>query len=1109
MTVEEWLGKDNILGIDIWKKKYQRNDETFDEWLDRVSGGDKKVRKLIEEKKFLFGGRILSNRGTDFSKEKASLSNCYVIDSPQDSIESIYDTCKKLARTYSYGGGCGINISKLAPEGARVRNQARSTSGAVSFMDTFSQVTEQIGQNNRRGALMISMDCKHPDIKKFITVKSDLNKVNYANISVMVSDEFMKAVKEDGEWVLTFTRPETKEVIEETVRAGEIFDLLCEQNWDFGEPGILFWDTVSNYNLLNNNPEFEYVSTNPCGEEPLPAFGSCNLGSLNLSAFVNEDSGEFNGDEFTEAVSIAVKALNDVLDEGMDKHPLKEQRQCARDWRQSGLGIFGLADCLIKMGLRYGSKESIDVCDRIGNLLAAEALATSAKLAKTSGAYPKYNDLVLDSSFYKAHENWLDPKERKLIKDNGLRNSQLLTIAPTGCQKGSTMICTDRGLERLDELVDSNGDKWQPIEGIDAIQHDGRNRLLKGFVNGYAPTKVIRLSNNTELECTHNHQYQVIRDNSVEWVRADQICVGDIVPRKINYYKKEEDDLFLAQIDQENYHNTGTIVELPERMTEDLAFILGAYYANGSNHYKGRAKKFHSIRLSMNHTKKEDMSLLCNKIFNTFKLMPTYSYSDNGACQEICLNSVNLCKWLEVNGLRKNKATNSDVPYAVRCSSRKCIKAFLDGYYMCDGSSNGSSTYIDTANYNIAQSIVAMYGAIGINAGIKIDTKRIGAKSKNPMYRIYFGGFMSSNYPAEKMRYVSKEKREVLYLVRQIMKDDDYAYDVVEEVCDDFCFTYDVEVENNHYYLANGYISHNTLSTMLGVSGGIEPIFANSYTRMTKSLHSEDHEYKVYTPIVAKYMEEHSIAEEKDLPEYFVTSTTIPVQNRINMQAVWQSHIDASISSTVNLPNEATVDDVKEIYISAWEKGLKGITVFRAGCARTSILTSTEEKEREKRTAKMSDTDGLDVIGLEHHLTTGCGSLHICAYFDRYGNLKNTYLSKGSSGGCNNFMISLSRMISLAARNGVPIEDIVDQLNSCGTCPSYAVRRATRKDVSPGSCCPVAIGNALMEMRHRFKNDVSIPKEEENVDICPECGGALKHEMGCVTCINCGYSKCN
>ena len=150
MTIEEWLGKDNTLGKDIWKNKYQYNNETFDEWFDRVSGGNKRIRELIKQKKFLFGGRILSNRGLDKYGVKTTLSNCYVITPPDDSIESIFECASKLARTYSYGGGCGVDISKLAPRGAKVNNTAKETSGAVSFMDLYSLVTGLIGQNGRR-----------------------------------------------------------------------------------------------------------------------------------------------------------------------------------------------------------------------------------------------------------------------------------------------------------------------------------------------------------------------------------------------------------------------------------------------------------------------------------------------------------------------------------------------------------------------------------------------------------------------------------------------------------------------------------------------------------------------------------------------------------------------------------------------------------------------------------------------------------------------------------------------------------------------------------------------------------------------------------------------
>ena len=302
---------------------------------------------------------------------------------------------------------------------------------------------------------------------------------------------------------------------------------------------------------------------------------------------------------------------------------------------------------------------------------------------------------------------------------------------------------------------------------------------------------------------------------------------------------------------------------------------------------------------------------------------------------------------------------------------------------------------------------------------------------------------------------------------------------------------------------------------MLGISGGIEPIFANSYTRTTKTLHNEDVVYKVYTPIVDFYMKKHNLSDESQLPPYFVTSATIPVKDRIAMQSIWQKHIDASISSTVNLPNSATIDDVKEIYMSAWKAGLKGITVYRSGCAREGILNTGENqpKQTEKNLPLKKN------IGLERHLTTGCGSLHVCAFFNENGDLKNTYLSKGSSGGCNNFMIGLSRMISLCARNGSTINEIIDQLNSCGTCPSYAVRRATKGDTSVGSCCPVAIGNALKDMWKEVNGkELTIeqpsvsktpytPIENQAVS-CPECGGVLIHEMGCVTCKSCGYSKC-
>lgn len=257
----KWLNE-NELSYSIWNNKYRYNNESFEEWLNRVSCRNEKIKSLIKQKKFIFGGRILANRGLEKLGKKITLSNCYVISSPEDNIESIFECASKLARTYSYGGGCGIDVSKLRPKGAKVNNAAKTTSGCTSFMDFFSYVTGLIGQEGRRGALMLSIDCTHPDLEEFINLKSNLDLCTKANISIKVTDDFMKAVEKDKPWKLSFNN--NGEKIEKVVNAREIFKLLAKRNWEMAEPGILYWDNIRKYNMLNNNPDFQYVSVNPC-----------------------------------------------------------------------------------------------------------------------------------------------------------------------------------------------------------------------------------------------------------------------------------------------------------------------------------------------------------------------------------------------------------------------------------------------------------------------------------------------------------------------------------------------------------------------------------------------------------------------------------------------------------------------------------------------------------------------------------------------------------------------------------------------------------------------------------------------------------------------------
>lgn len=258
---------------------------------------------------------------------------------PEDNLESIFDSAKELARTYSYGGGCGISIGNLRPKGAEVNNSARFTTGATSFMQLYDLTTGLIGQNGRRGALMISIPDSHPDLVDFMDIKTKDDSITKANISIQMSHEFMVAVLDDKPWRLHWEGEDGK-VIEEYVSARDIFRKNAENNWDWAEAGVLYWDTIKDRHLMSEHPEHEFAGVNPCAEEPLMANGSCLLGSLNLSEFVVHpftDDAYFDYTKFEDAVHISVEGLNEVLDEGLELHPLQGQRDNARDWRQIGL----------------------------------------------------------------------------------------------------------------------------------------------------------------------------------------------------------------------------------------------------------------------------------------------------------------------------------------------------------------------------------------------------------------------------------------------------------------------------------------------------------------------------------------------------------------------------------------------------------------------------------------------------------------------------------------------------------------------------------------------------------------------------------------------------
>lgn len=742
MTVKDWLGENNQLGQDIWQRKYRHNNESFEEWLDRVSAGDNELRKLIIEKKFLMGGRTLANRGLN---NTGSLFNCYSRGYIEDDYYDIMDAAKDIGITFKAQGGQGISLTKLRPKGTPIKTEYYSD-GIVPFMKIFNEITAGTSQGGaRKGALMLSIDARHKEAETFIKIKSKEGEIEKANLSLELDDEFMRAVEkyyDTGEVVtLHEKRNYSGHEIEYDVTPIEIFKMLVDNCYDWADPACLFTNKFRNYNLMQFDEDYEIETCNPCGEQPLPKHGACCLSSLNLSEFIVNPytpQAHLNTADLLSAIDVGIRTLDKLIDENYNRHPLQQQRDMSYNYRNIGLGIFGYATALMKLGLRYGSPEAIEFTDDVFSLIFRRAVLASNELAKEFGPYPKYKEEIFDSDIIKFH---FSPDEITKLKEYGLRNCSLVSIAPTG-----------------------------------------------------------------------------------------------------------------------------------------------------------------------------------------------------------------------------------------------------------------------------------------------------------------------------------------------------------------------------------------SLATLLGESGGCEPEFALKYTRRTVGMtDGEDTYYDVYCKAAREYME---INNTKELPDYFVGSADISWQSRVLTQAVMQKHVDTAISSTVNMPNSATKDDIAHMYLLAWSSGCKGITMFRDGCKRLGILTTGNKKEEEishkelKRGEIMKCAD--DLIGKKRKIINGCGSTHVLGFFEPvYGDLVEVFFTKGSLGGCSNYMVGLSRMVSLACRAGVSINDIQDQLNSTGACPSYAIRTATKHDTSKGACCPMAIGNALMDMWKEVQEELGYLEKPEKKksqkfgERCPECGAVLEHSGGCDICKECGYSHCN
>ena len=398
---------------------------------------------LLKDFRFIPGGRILFGAG---QKRRATLLNCYYMPIKEDSIEGIFEWCKEAARTYSFGGGVGTDISILRPKGAPVNNSAIYSTGAVSFMDLLSTTTGTIGQAGRRGALMITIDVSHPDIEEFIDIKNDAerSKVNFANISIKITDDFMRAVQKDTDFELSFESEKVN--IKKKVNARKIWDKLIKSAWASAEPGVIFWDAVKKYSPTEYNG-MEINGVNPCSEQALEDYGNCCLGNINLSLFVKNsftEDASIDWANLEETCKYSVRFLDNILDYNMQKHPLKYQTDASTLSRRIGVGFTGYGDMLAKLNIKYDTDEAVEFADKMFEHIKNTVYEASSDLAAQKGSFPAYDEEIhLGLPFLKT----IDKNVIEKIKKQGLRNACILTVPPVG--SGSVLAGTSSGVEPI------------------------------------------------------------------------------------------------------------------------------------------------------------------------------------------------------------------------------------------------------------------------------------------------------------------------------------------------------------------------------------------------------------------------------------------------------------------------------------------------------------------------------------------------------------------------------------------------------------------------------------------------------------------------------------
>jgi len=995
--------------------------------------------------------------------------NCFIL-AVEDTMRSILNWYTEEGIIFQGGSGSGVNLSTIRSSYEHLKGGG-TASGPVSFMRgaDASAGTIKSGGKTRRAAKMVILNADHPDVEDFIWCKAveerkarvlrdngfdmdldgkDSHSTQYqnANNSVRVTDEFMQAVVDDADWHLRAVT--TGEPIR-TIKARDLFRQIAEAAWECADPGMQFDTTINKWHTASNTGRIN--GSNPCSEYMHLDNSACNLASLNLLRFLNDD-GSFDVEGFRAAVRVVFTAQEILV--GNADYPTERIADTSRRFRQLGLGYANLGALLMALGVAYDSEAGRAWAGAITALMTGEAYATSARTAGRMGPFAGYaqnkepmnrvlemhrDELgVIDTSLAPspvlaaARDAWDDAVG--LAEVYGVRNSQATVLAPTGCLVGGTLVPTERGLVRLRSLGDPDGEQWQDL-GIEVGTDDGPRPASKFYVNGLEPVVAVDTGRGYRIQGTPQHRVKVVEETSGawEWKRLADIAVGDLVPLAMNQLIGQPQTVTLPPL-AEAYWTGEHHLDVPRTITPSLAELIGYFMGDGSLHARGL--RFCVANADFDVV--ERIERLGKELFGVAaQVTPKEGYA------EVAFNSVRLVLWWEACGFTKlapgeghvGKGYSPRIPDAVLHSNDpEVYRGFLRGLFEADGTVTAGVPTFTSTTIDFAGDVQALLLALGYPTTRSLGTTRTGwGRAPIAVLRLvnasYAGrwaaeiGFLGDRKAAavtssvvtqtgrgdyvpltralvDRLAPGNDRLRKVLLLElsrgrvsRRIATELhdrtgdaelghllSFFYDrVASAELGDEELTYDLSVPDNVTYVANGFVSHNTIGLMMDCdTTGIEPDLGLCKTKklvgggtmsivnqtVPRALRRLGYSPQQVNDILAYIDEQKSIlgaphlsAEHLDVFACSMGDNVIHYLGHVKMMSAVQPWISGAISKTVNVPETMTVDEVEQLHIESWRLGLKALAIYRDNCKVGQPLSSTKtDKAIAEAAAKLVET---------------------------------------------------------------------------------------------------------------------------------------------------------